>query len=104
VRAAPMTTLVHGQVASAAAPWPLHKTNLSSGERKREERKRGDKKERRKKDVKVVAEKKERTGQKIRTLHAAVIRIFDYPTLTSKFSARVPQFWVSAGYISRYQK
>jgi hypothetical protein len=33
--------------------------NLSLGERKREERKRGDKNERRKKDAKVVAEKKE---------------------------------------------
>jgi hypothetical protein len=33
--------------------------NLSLGERKRKERKRGDKNERRKKDAKVVAEKKE---------------------------------------------
>jgi hypothetical protein len=51
---------------------PLHKTNLSLGERKR-----GEKNERRKKDVKVVAEKKERTGQKIRTSRAAINRFFN---------------------------
>jgi hypothetical protein len=50
--------------------------NLSSGERKREERKRGEKNERRKKDVKVVDEKKERTSQKIRTSYTAVNRFF----------------------------
>jgi hypothetical protein len=84
-----------GRGASVAAPWPLHKMNPSSGERKREERKRGDKKEKIKKDAKVVAEMKERTGQKIRILRAAVNRFFNgvrvavilicgYPALTSK--------------------
>jgi hypothetical protein len=76
VRTAPVTTPARGRATSAAAPWPLHKMNLSSGERKREERKRGEKNERRKKDVNVVDEKKERTSQKIRTSYAAVNRFF----------------------------
>jgi hypothetical protein len=59
VHAAPVTAPPRGRATSAAAPWPLHKMNLSLGERKRKERKRGDKNERRKKDAKVVAEKKE---------------------------------------------
>jgi hypothetical protein len=72
VRAAPVTALhvaeqpllCHGgRGASAATSWPLHKTNLRSGERKR-----GDKKERRKKDTKVVAEKKERTAPAVNRL------------------------------------